>query len=245
MGTRICIMDMELDLLTPETLQEELSAYLSEDNLNVIHMISLDYLDAYDENELVRQVLEQADLVLPGEKTVLSAHHVEMLESGGMVVDYHALLEAICPLNLENQTYYFVLRNKKEAKALYRYVTKPFSKENVLGLYTADSDVSEEALINDINTKLPDIIFLSMDSTEQEEWLENNKGKLNAKLCFVMGSVMPLIMRDNVHVPLWIKKIGLAGIYRRAAKIPYSHFFRKRIFNRKMDDYITKKNLQR
>ena len=245
MGTRISIMDMELDLLTQETLQEELSAYLSEDNLNVIHIISLDYMDAYDENEQVRRVLEQADLVLSGEKTILSAHHVEVLETGGMVVDYRTLFEAVRPLNPEERTFYLVLRDKKEAKALYRYATRHSLKDNVVGVYAADGDSSEEALINDINTKLPDIIFLSMDSTSQEEWLENNRSKLNAKLCVVMGSVMPLIMRDNVHVPLWIKKIGLAGAYRQIAKIPYSHFFRKRIFNRKMDDYITKKNLRR
>ena len=46
----------------------------------------------------------------------------------------------------------------------------------------------------------------------QEEWLENHKGKINAKLCMVAGSILPLIMRDNVHVPGWLKKIGLAGL---------------------------------
>lgn len=245
MGTRLKIMDIEVDLLTQETCLEELQSYLGNDYLNVVHMISLDYIDAYDKNEFVQMALEQADLVLPGEKAILTAHHVDVLETGGMVVDYHGIQDMLPSLPLEDKTFYLVLRNAKEAKVLYQYLTRHFSKEQVLGVYAADGEVTEEALINDINTKLPDVILLSMASTEQEEWLEHNKSKINAKLCLVAGSVMPLIMKENIHVPLLIRKVHLAGAYRWIARIPYSHSLRKRIFNRKMDDYNTKKKFRR
>lgn len=84
--------------------------------------------------------------------------------------------------------------------------------------------MTEEALINDINMKIPDVILLSMDSTEQEEWILNNKSKVNARICFVAGSIMPHIMRDNVHVPNAFEKMHLGWIYRRVAKIPNAHF---------------------
>lgn len=245
MGTRVKIMDVEVDLLTQETCLEELRGYLQNDYLNVVHMISLDYMDAYDKNELVQTALEQADMVLPGEKAILTAHHVDVLETGGMVVDYHSIQDMLHSLQLEEKTFYLVLRNAKEAKVLYQYLTRHFSKEQVLGVYAADGEVTEEALINDINTKLPDVILLSMASTEQEEWLEHNKSKINAKLCLVAGSVMPLIMKENIHVPVWIQKIHLAGVYRWLARIPYSHSLRRRIFNRKMDDYNNKKKFRR
>lgn len=241
MGTRIRVMDLEVDLLTQETLQAEFNAYLGSDYLNTVHMISLDYIDTYDKNELVKQVLKEADMVLPGEKAILSAHHVEVLETGGMVVDYHSLLDVLKVLGEEGKTFYLVNRSEKEARIIYRYMAKRFPKENILGVFAVDSGVAEESLINDINTKLPDIILLSMDSTQQEEWLENNKIRLNAKLCLAAGSVMPLIVRENVPVPAWLKKIHLDGLYRTVTRLPYSHSFRKRIFNRKMDDYNTKK----
>lgn len=244
MGTRIRVMDLEVDLLTQETLQIEINAYLDNEHLNIVHMISLDYIDTYDKNEMVQQILKQADMVLPGEKAILSAHHVDVLETGGMVVDYHSVLDLVESFSEKKRTVYLVVRNEKEAKVFYRYLARHFSKENVLGVYAADGEVTEEGLINDINTKLPDIVLLSLDSTEQEEWLENNRGRLNAKLCLAIGSITPLIMRENIHVPSWVKKIHLDGLYRKMAKLPYSHAFRKRIFNRKMDDYITKKKLR-
>ena len=244
MGTRIRIMDMEVDMMTQENLQAEVSSCLSDEYLKVIHMISLDYIDSHEQNELVKQVLAQADLVLPGEKTILSAHHVEVLETGGMVVDYHSVMGLLETLDLEERTFYLVLRDKKEANTVYRYLSRHFSRDNIVGVYVADGNVAEEALINDINTKLPDIVILSMDSTEQEEWLEKNKGMINARLCLVVGSVLPLIMRDNVHIPQWLKNLHLGGAYRFLMRIPNAYSFRKRIFNRKMDDYITKKKLR-
>ncbi len=244
MGTRIRIMDLEVDLLSEESLQREMAGYLENDYTNVVHMISLDYIDTYDKNELVQQVLDRADMVLPGEKAILSAHHVDVLETGGMVVDYHCLLNLVKPLNLAERTFYLVLRNEKEAKAMYRYLTKYFPKDNILGVYVSDGNVSEETLVNDINIKLPDILLLSMDSTGQEEWLEKNKGKVNTKLCVVGGSILPLIIRDNVYIPVWIRRLHLSGIFQWIVRIPYSHFFRRRIFNRKMDDYNTKKKLR-
>lgn len=244
MGTRIRIMDLEVDLLTEESLQREMTGYLENDHTNVVHLISLDYIDTYDKNELVQKVLERADMVLPGEKAILSAHHVDVLETGGMVVDYHSLLNLVKPLELAERTFYLILRNEKEAKAMYRYLTNHFPKENILGVYISDGNVSEETLVNDINIKLPDIVLLSMDSTQQEEWLEKNKGKVNTKLCVVGGSILPLIIRDNAIIPMWIRRLHLSTLYQWLFRIPYSHFFRQRIFNRKMDDYNTKKKLR-
>ena len=244
MGTRIRIMDLEVDLLTEDNFRCQVAEYLENDHTNVIHMISLDYIDTYDKNELVQQVLGRADLVLPGEKTILSAHHVDVLETGGMVVDYHSMLNLMKTISFQERTCYLVVRSEKEAKALYRYLTKHFPQNNVLGVHISDGNVSEEALVNDINTKLPDILLLSMDSTKQEGCLEKNKGKVNTKLCVVCGSILPMILRDNIHIPVWIRKIHLGSIYRWVARFPYSHFFRRRIFDRKMDDYITKKKLR-
>lgn len=77
MGTRIKIMDMELDILTESTFRKEVESYLSNDYLNVMHLVSLDYIDMYDENELVQEILQEADMVLPGEKAILSSSHVD------------------------------------------------------------------------------------------------------------------------------------------------------------------------
>nr|MBP3597996.1 WecB/TagA/CpsF family glycosyltransferase [Eubacterium sp.] len=241
MGTRIKIMDLELDLLAEETLEKEVIKYLSNDFLNVIHFISAEYIDTYDKNELVQETLAEADLVLPGEKTILSLFHVDVLETGGMMVDYHSALRLCNSKILGGKSCYLVLRSKKEARAIKGYLTKrcPFLK--IVGVCTADEEMSEEALINDINTQVPDIIFLSLKNTDGEAWIHQNKGKLNAKLCVALGSMMDLMLGENVAVPQIFQTLHLDDIYRFVAKIPYSAYRRRRIFLKKMDNYNNKK----
>lgn len=245
MGTRIKIMDMELDILTEENFQEELTSYLSNDFLKVVHLISLDYIDMYDENELVQEMLMDADMVLPGEKAILSSFHVDVLETGGMIVDYRTAEKALNKLSLKGRKCYLVLKNKKEAKIIFRYMVTHYPDIELVGLYTMDGNVPEEVLINDINTKLPDIILMSMESTQGEEWIHNNKLKINAKICVVMSSVMNMIIRDNIHVPKALKMLHLGKIYTRIARIPYSNTWRRRIFWKKMDNYNNKKLLEK
>lgn len=241
MGTQVKIMDLDLDLLTEETFEEEVVGYLSHDFLNVIHFVSMDYMDTYDKNELVRETLAEADLVLPGEKAILTSFHVDVLETGGMVVDYHSALRLCNPTVLGGKTCYLVLRSKKEAKAIRGFLARRCPFMNIVGTCTAEEGVSEEALINDINTHLPDIVFMSLKSTDGEEWIHHNKGKINAKLCVMLGSMMDMMLGENVHVPQFFKTLHLAGVYRMLARIPYSAHRRQRIFLKKLDNYNSKK----
>lgn len=245
MGTRIKVMDLEVDVLSEETLHKEIAGYLSNDMLNVIHMISMDYIDTYDENELVQETLKEADMVLPGEKAILTTYHVDVLETGGMVVDYRSAGRAIDHELLQGKTCYLILKNHKEARILYRYLTAHFPEMQIVGLYVADNLVSGEALINDINTKLPDLVLISMEDIQGEEWIHTNRIKMNAKLCIVLSSITNMMIRENIHVPKVIKWLHLGKFYVFLAKMPYSNFWRRRIFRRKMDNYNNKKLLEK
>lgn len=239
MGTKLRVMNLEVDLLTEDLFQETMQEYLSNDYLNIVHIIPLDYVE--EEKEEIHQVLEESDLVLPGEKTIFANHHVDVLDTGGMVVNYKSLFRIMGDIGLKGKKYYFIMRNKNEAKSFFRLIQMMKLGCECVGIYAEDSGVTEEALINDINTKVPDLIFLCLDRGEQEAWIAENKAKLNAKLCLCMGGILPLIRRDNPIVPRWVRFLHLEKPYRAILRIPTSHFFRKRIFQRKMADYNNKK----
>ena len=244
MGNKVKIMGMELDILSEDALQKEVEGYLSNDFLNVIHLISLDYMDAFEENEQIQETLEEADLLLPGEQAILSSSHVDVLATGGMVVDYRGAGRVCRTDLLRGRTCYLILRDKKEAKVVYRYLASHHPELEVVGLYTSDSGVTDEALVNDINTGLPDLIFMSMESPHAEQWLHENRAKINAKLCVVLGSVMDMILRENIHIPKYVKRLHLGKVYTLLARIPYTDMWRRRIFRKKMDNYNSKKLME-
>ena len=77
----------------------------------------------------MRESLAHADLVLPGDKAILTRHHVDVLETGGMAVDYHAELELLSLANETNRTIYLVLRSEKEAKMVYRFFSEYIDRD--------------------------------------------------------------------------------------------------------------------
>lgn len=244
MGNSINVMGLEIDILSEETFQNDMNEYLSNDYLNIVHLISLDYMDAYEKDEQVREVLEEADMVLPGEKAILTSCHVDVLETGGMVVDYRTAWRLCGNGMMDGKSCYLVFRNKKEAKVVYRYLLTHCPRLEVVGLYTLDSGISGEYLVNDINTKVPDLVLMSLESTQGEQWLHDNKAKINAKLCIVMSSVMNMIIRENIHIPKVLKSLHLGKIYTMLARLPYSNMWRKRIFRKKMDNYNNRKLME-
>lgn len=244
MGNKVRIMGMELDILSGESLQKKLADFLQGDHLNVVHLISLDYMDAYEENEQIQETLAEADLILPGEKAILSSSHVDVLATGGMVVDYRMAGDVCGNGMLEGKTCYLVLRNRKESKIVYRFLASHHPGLEVVGVYTSDSGVTDEALVNDINTGLPDLVIMSMETPRAEEWLRDNRAKINAKLCVALGSVMDMIIRENIHIPKCLKCLHLGKLYTMVARIPYSNMWRSRIFRKKMDNYNNKKLME-
>lgn len=198
-------MDLELDLLTEETFCKKMAEYLSGDLFRVVHLVSLDYIDKYEEEPVVQEVLEEADLVLPGEKAILSLYHVDVLETGGMVVDYRIAHRLLKKDLLKGKKCFLVLRSKKEAKIVYRYLKSAYENLDIVGVYSMDTGVTEEALVNEINTKVPDLILMAMENHEAESFLKHKHHMINAKMGVVLSGVMDMILRENIHVPNVIK----------------------------------------
>ena len=86
MHASVKVLDIDIDMMTNDVFVQKMNEYLSDDKLDVILFASTELLDKAMGEESYREVIEQADLILPGEEALLSAHHVEVLEAGGMVV---------------------------------------------------------------------------------------------------------------------------------------------------------------
>ena len=86
MQASVKIMDIDIDMLSNDIFIEKMNEYLKDDHLDVILFASAEMLDRAVEDEKYRELIDSAELFLPGEEALLSTHHVDILEAGGMVV---------------------------------------------------------------------------------------------------------------------------------------------------------------
>lgn len=240
MGTRINVMDFEIDLLTEETLLSLLEEYLSNDYLNVIHLVSTTLIDKADQEPVLRESLYHADMVLPGEKELLIQHHVDVLETGGMIVDYKGVCTVLAQMDLTEKTTYLIAKDISEVRAINRLCRRFDNIPKFVGVHCTSDGDNDDLLVNEINNYAPDFVLLSMESPMQEIWIDENKVKLNAKLCISIGSIIDEIIQENKETNpiLHFFRLDKIGHF-----LKNEVFFHKgRIFKRKLADYNNRKS---
>lgn len=238
MHASVKIMDIEVDMMTNDIFIQKMNEYLTDDHLDVIFFASTGMLDRATKDESYRQLIEQAELFLPGEEALLTTHHVDMLEAGGMVISCRSLGVMLENLKEQGRTLYIIAQNEEEIWKLEMYCTAMQPEIKVVGAYVYDEEMEDDAVVNEINSHTPDMILLNLPVGIQEQWIMDHAALLNAKLCIAVGGVSGLILSEQKEAPEWVKKLGLEGAYQRLVKEQtVQKDFKARIFRKKIVQY--------
>lgn len=238
MQTSVRIMDIDVDMITNDVFIQKMNEYLMDDHLDVILFASTELLNHAVEDVSYHELIDRAELFLPGEEALLSAHHVEILEAGDMVVSCKSLGILLENLKKEDRTLYIIARNEERRQELQEYCKSMQPELRVVGSYAYDLEWEDAALINEINSHTPDMLLLDLETGVQEKWIMDHVPLLNARLCIAVGGVAELILSEQRIVPKWVRILHLEEIYQRLIKDQsVKKGFQARIFRKKVVQY--------
>lgn len=242
MNTKINIMGLEISVIEYEYLKKLLNEYLADDYMNTIFMISTKMLQQANEDPEYKEMLGKVDVLLPGEDTLLSMHHVDLLEMVGMVVDYTSFAQLLKEMQDHTKTIYFLGRNEEEIAMITSFCNNNFPVLKILGSSCRDLEADSDSIINSINGVAPDILLSTIDSLTQGKWIVSNYMKLNAKLCISFGDIIDNVIRDYKGTPNVINRLHLHFLYNLLMKNGKTkNLFKTRIFRKKFAQYKNKK----
>lgn len=231
-------MDIDVDMMSNDVFIQRMNEYLTDDHFDVILFASTELLNMAVEDENYRNLIERAELFLPGEEALLSTHHVEVLEAGDMVVSCKSLGLMLENLEKSGRTLYIVSRNRDRAWRLKKYCRKMQPRLKIVGEYTYDQEWEDPAIINEINSRTPDMLLLDLETGAQEKWIMEHSTQLNARLCLAIGGVAGLLLAEQKEAPGWIHRLHLEGLYQRVVREQsVKKGFRARIFRKKVVQY--------
>ena len=238
MQVSVKIMDIDIDMMTNDIFIQKMNEYLTDDSLDVILFASTKMLNRAVEDAEYRQLIEQAELLLPGEEALLTTHHVDILEAGGMVVSCKSLGMMLENLTKEDRTLYIIAENEAEVEKLQLYCKSMQPELRVVGSYANDKELEDAAVINEINSHTPDMILLNLATGVQEEWIKAHAPLLNGKLCIAIGGVANLIFAGQKEPPVWVKRLHLERLFRQLVKEQsVKKDVKARIFRKKIVQY--------
>ncbi len=238
MQASVKIMDIDVDMISNDVFIEKMNEYLNEERLNVIFFASTETLNRAVNEEMYRQLVDMADLFLPGEEALLSAHHVEVLEAGDMVVSCKGFGLVLENLKKEDRSLYILAKQESEAEILRDYCKKMQPGLNIVGHCNYEEGMDDAAVVNEINSHVPDLLLVSMETGMQERWIMEHVSLLNAKICIAIGGVVNLIVAQEKKIPGWVQALHLSGLYHkliREQKVKKN--VKARIFRKKVVQY--------
>ncbi|MCH5267880.1 MAG: WecB/TagA/CpsF family glycosyltransferase [Lachnospiraceae bacterium] len=254
MQASVKVMDIDIDMMTKDIFIQKMNEYLSDEKLEVILFASTELLDLAVEDESYCNLISQADLILPGEEALLSAHHVDILEAGGMVVSCKSLGVMLENLWQRDQSLYIIGKNDKEVELLKSWCQRMQPELKMAGARAYDPEMEDAALVNEINNQTPGILLVDLETGLQEQWIMEHLPLLHARLCVAVGGVVGLILAEEKEIPEWVKKLHLESLYEKLVKEQavkkdvQARIFRKKVVqynnqleendDEKKDDYI-------
>lgn len=81
MQASVRIMDVDVDMLSNDILISKMNEYLIDERLQVILFASTELLNLAVENEEYHELIDRADLFLPGEEALLSGTSFRCVKS--------------------------------------------------------------------------------------------------------------------------------------------------------------------
>ena len=92
---------------------------------------------------------------------------------------------------------------------------------NIVGYhhgYILDNPELERWVIEDINRKKPDVLFVGLGCPLQEFWIEKYKDVLDVKLFYPIGASMDYITGKLPRCPVWLGDFGFEWLFRLAVE---------------------------
>ena len=137
--------------------------------------------------------------------------------------------EAICKIAANNNFNVFLYGAKKGvAEKAKTNLEKKYPNLNIVGVINGyEKDNSK--IVNTINDKNANIVFVALGGGKQEKWIYDNINKVNAQVFQCIGGSLDVFSGNSKRAPKLMQKLGLEWFFRlikepsrfkRQAKIP-------------------------
>ena len=238
MGGIVNVMGLSVNIMTENEFTSLMKTYVTNDYMNIVYMVSVDTYQALAGEDELMESMQIADLILPAERILMSSFHGRKIK--GIVNSYRYLLYQLRKPDLFKKMC-IIGNDNKSSLELADFLGSQNPELEVCGVYSIEAGYNDETVINDINSKEPDILIITIDSPQLERWILEHKSKIFVKVCVGLGNMSDVIIKENKPPAKWIVGLGLDKMYYDVMNRKYSANKKKeRIMKTLIADYNSK-----
>jgi N-acetylglucosaminyldiphosphoundecaprenol N-acetyl-beta-D-mannosaminyltransferase len=170
--------------MTDRSLRESLrlvSELFSKDGLGTVSFIGTDLLIRAKDDAGLKDALENMDLLVPASVEILEAGGITSVTRHREVAGNYFLTELLKKLAKEKKKIFLIADTQDELVSLREQLLQSAKKLTFFGSFAFDGpDRSEDAVINAINSVIPDVIISVVSAVSQEKLMYSSRSMVNA-----------------------------------------------------------------
>lgn len=209
------ILGVNVNSLTMAQAVEAVQQFIAEKKVALVATANAEMLMRSTQDEELKDILNQADLVVPdGAGTVWAAGHLgEPMPERVAGFDLAQELMREAPAR-GDRIYFFGsapgVADKAKAKAeeLYPGIQVVGTRN---GFFT---EADEPEIIAEIKAARPDILLAALGVPKQEKWLKKHMQELQVPVSIGVGGTLDVMAGVMERAPLWMQKAKLEWLFR-------------------------------
>ena len=210
---RVEVMDVPIDNVTMDEALEASERLLAQKGAHYCVTPNAEIVYEALQNEDLRRIICQADLVLPdGAGVVLGAKILGTpLKQKVAGIDFADALMA--RLEHTDKTFYFLGGKPGVAQQAVERLKERYPELKVCG--THDGYFQEDAdVIADVNAHRPDVLFVCLGAGKQEKFMYEHREELQVGLMAGLGGSLDGFAGNVKRAPGWMIRCNLEWLYR-------------------------------
>jgi len=206
-----------------EEVSEKLKIYLEGKSLKTIYTPNTEIIMEAKDNENLKKIINNGDLVLPDGIGLVYGSRIKGRPLEMRVTGFDTSIRLLEIGDEYGYGIYLLGGKDGVAKDASINIKKEYEGIKVLGCHSGyfqgshlgiEDSQEEEQIIDDINNKSPDIIFVGLGFPRQEIWIDRNKNKLKGKIIIGNGGVIDVLSGRVKRAPIIYQRLGLEWLYR-------------------------------
>lgn len=203
MVKKIRLLGMVIDnfSLREEVMQGE--EFYNRSELNIIRTISMKMLSMAADDQVIRDGITQADLLIVGDEEILTEAGIYSNQRLREASEHGFMQEYLKRMSRCGRQIFLVAKDWEELEMLQEYLNVTYEKMQIVGSYVLEECGGDyDMVVNEINAAAPDVLLSVLGSPEEEEFLLEAKAKIGARVWYSLGEDyndtegrLPFVMR--------------------------------------------------
>ena len=182
------VLGVELSILPVQGAMAKMDKNLRQGGLYVIQYLSIDLLTRAEQDEELRDCINQIDLKLIGEKSLLDVIGNKDRVREREVSENEFMKAFLKRMAREHYPVFLLCDDEEKVERLTNYLNNHYREARIIDTYSMENWFGDyDEIVNRINGSGADVVITVLESPFRETFVAHNRNKLSPSVWFGLG----------------------------------------------------------